>query len=131
MNDDHDKEMLDENTSNFQGQKSLTYEFSTLDETVKEEEGVKSSLCNLKLRNLNRLIFGQININSIRNKFELLFSLVSNNIDVLLISETKIDNTFPVSQFCVPGYSVPFRLDRQKTEEVLCYMLRNIYLVEC
>ena len=102
-----------------------------LDETVKEEEGVKSSLCNLKLRNLNRLIFGQININSVRNKFELLFSLISNNIDVLLISETKIDNTFPVSQFCVPGYSVPFRLDRQKTEEVLCYMLRNIYLVEC
>ena len=102
-----------------------------LDETVKEEEGVKSSLCNLKLRNLNRLIFCQININSIRNKFELLFYLVSNNIDVLLISETKIDNTFPVSQFCVPGYSVPFRLDRQKTEEVLCYMLRNIYLVEC
>ena len=112
MNDEHDKEMLDENTSNSQGQKSLTYEFSTLDETVKEEEGVKSSLCNLKLRNLNRLIFGQININSIRNTFELLFSLVSNNIDVLLISETKIDNTFPVSQFCVPGYSVPFRLDR-------------------
>ena len=86
---EHDKEILDENTSNFLSQKSLRYEFSTLDETVKEEEGVKSSLCNLKLRNLNRLIFGQININSIRNTFELLFSLVSNNIDVLLISETK------------------------------------------
>ena len=28
-----------------------------------------------------------------------------------LISETKVDNTFPVSQFCVPGYSVQFRLD--------------------
>ena len=38
--------------------------------------------------------------------------MVSNNIDVLLISGTKIDNTFPVSQFCVPGYSVPFRLQR-------------------
>ena len=63
MNDVHDKEMLDENTSNFFSQKSPTYEFSTLDETVKEEEGVKSSL------NLNRLIFGQININSIRNTF--------------------------------------------------------------
>ena len=112
MNDVHDKEMLDENTSNFLSQKSPTYEFSTLDETVKEEETVKSSLCNLKLRNLNRLIFGQININCIRNKFELLFSLVSNNIDVLLISETKIDNTFPVSQFYVPRYSVQYRLDR-------------------
>ena len=74
MNDDHDKEMLDENTSNSQGQKSLTYEFSTLDETVKEEEGAKSSLCNLKLRNMNRLIRGQINIDSIRNRSEL-FSL--------------------------------------------------------
>ena len=28
-----------------------------------------------------------------------------------LISETKVDNTFPVSQSCVPAYSVPLRLD--------------------
>ena len=108
MNDEHDKEMLYENTRK---QKSLNYEFSALDETVKEGGGIKSSLCDLKLRNLNCLIFGQININSIRNKFELLYCLVSNNIDVLLIPETKIDNTFSVSQFCLPGYLVPFRLD--------------------
>ena len=131
MNDDHDKEILDENTNNFQGQIIPTYEFSTLDKVATEEEDVESSLCSLKLKNVNRLIFGQININSIRNKFELLFALVSNNIDVLLISETRIDYTFPVSQFCEPGYSVPFRLEAQETEEVLCYMLRNIYLVEC
>ena len=61
---------------------------------------------------MNRLIFGQININSIRSRFEPLFSLVSKKVDVLLIFETKIDNTFPVSQYCVPGYSIPFRLDR-------------------
>ena len=60
---------------------------------------------------MNRLIFVQININSVRNKFGLLFSLVSNNIDVLLISKIKIDDTFLVSRFCVAGYSVPFRLD--------------------
>ena len=118
--------MLDENTSNFQSQKSLTYEFLTLDETVKEED-VKSSLCNLKLRNLNRLIFGQINIDSIRKNFELLLSLVSNNIDVLLISETKSDNTFPVSQFCVPGYSVPFRFDRTGNGgDIMLYVKEHI-----
>ena len=89
-----------------------TYEFSTIDKVATEEEDVKSSLGSLKLSNVNRLILDGININSIRNKFELLFSLVLNNIDVLLISETKIDNTFPVSQFCVPGYSVPLRFDR-------------------
>ena len=131
MNDEHGKEILDENTSNFQGQKSLTYEFSTLDETVKEEVDVNLSLCNLKLRNLNRLIFGEININSIRNKLELLFSLVSNNIDVLLISETKIDNTFPVSQFCVPGYLVPFKLDPTRNGGGIMLYVKEHILVEC
>ena len=114
INDDHDKEILDENPYNFQGQKSISYEFSTLDKVATEEEDVKSSLCSLKLRNVNRLIFSQININSIRNNFKQLFSLVSNNLDVLLISETKNDNTFPVSYFCVLGYSVPFRLERTR-----------------
>ena len=81
---------------------------------------------------MNRLIFVQINVNSIRNEFKLLFSFVSSNIDLLLISETKIDNTFPVSQFCVPGYSVPFRLHCTGNgegimlyfkEHILCRML--------
>ena len=44
MNDDLGKEMLDENTSNLQGQKSLTYAFSILDKVIIEEEDVKSSL---------------------------------------------------------------------------------------
>ena len=76
MNDDYDKEISSENTSNFQDQKTLTYGFSTLDKVATEEEAVKSSLGSLKLRNVNRLIFGLISINSIRNRFELLFSFV-------------------------------------------------------
>lgn len=76
--------MLDENTRNFQSQKNLTYEFSILDKIKIEEEDVKSSLGSLKLRNVIRLDFSQIDINSIRNKFELLFPFISNNIDVLL-----------------------------------------------
>ena len=132
MNDDHGKEMLDENTNSCQGLNSLTYEFSTLDKVATGEKSIKSSLCSLKLRNANCFILSKIYINSITNKFDLLFSLVSNNIDVLLISETKIDNTFPVSQFCVPGYSVPFRLARTGngggimlyvTEHIPCRML--------
>ena len=127
INDDHEKEMINKNTSNFQGQKTLTYEFSSLDQVTTEEEDVKSSLRSLKLRNVNRLIFGQINISSIRNKFELLFSLVSNNTDVLLISKAKIDNVFPVSRFCVPGYSVPFRLDRTRNGRgIILYVQKHI-----
>ena len=29
-----------------------------------------------------------------------------------MVSETKLDNSFPVSQFLIDGYSPPFRLDR-------------------
>ena len=68
MNDDHDKEMLDEKHQQISGSKSLTYEFSTLDKAATEEEDVKSNLGSLKLRNMNSLIFGQIDINSIRNE---------------------------------------------------------------
>ena len=35
---------------------------------------------------------------------------------MLLISETKIHNTFPVSQFYVPGDSLIFKLDRTGNE---------------
>ena len=121
--------MLDENTTNVQGQKTLTYEFSTLDKVATEEEDVRSILGSLKLRKMNRLIFVQINVNFIRNEFELLFSLVSSNIDLLLISETKIDNTFPVSQFCIPGYSVPLKLD--STGNGGCIMLHVKEHIPC
>ena len=33
------------------------------------------------------------------------------NVDILMVSETKLDNSFPVSQFLIDGYTPPFRLD--------------------
>ena len=35
-----------------------------------------------------------------------------NEIDILIILETKIVSSFPISQFTMTGYSIPFRLDR-------------------
>ena len=40
-------------------------------------------------------VIGHININSIRNKFEMLFTMVKDNIDILMVSETKLDSSFP------------------------------------
>ena len=37
---------------------------------------------------------------------------IKENIDILMISETKIDDTFPEIQFCFPRFSKPFRLDK-------------------
>ena len=52
-------------------------------------------LKNLKLKNTNRLIAGQLNINSVVGKFGHLKVLLVNNIDILELTETKIDSSFP------------------------------------
>ena len=63
---------------------------------------------------MNRVIIGHLNINSIRNKFNQLKEVLKDRIDILMISETKVDSTFPESQFIMPGYSKPYRLDRTR-----------------
>ena len=47
-----------------------------------------------------------------RNKFESLSTQVKGNIDVLMVSETKVDDSFPVGNFVIDGFSTPYRLDR-------------------
>ena len=71
-----------------------------------------SNLHQVRINNPSRIIFGQINMNSIRNKSEQLIYIVKSEIDILMVSETKIDDTFPKSQFLIQGYSTPFRKDR-------------------
>ena len=55
--------------------------------------------------NKNHIIIGHLNINSVRNKFEELVNLTSGNIDIICISETKLDSSFPVSQFTMDAKS--------------------------
>ena len=59
-----------------------------------------------------RLIISHLNANSSWNKFEFLVLLVKDNIDILMMSETKLDSSFPHAQFSMEGYSKPYRLDR-------------------
>ena len=58
---------------------------------------VKFGLQEMKRNSPDRLILGHVNINSIRNKFDALTYIIGNNIDIILISETKIDDTFPTA----------------------------------
>ena len=57
-------------------------------------------------------IIGHLNINSIRNKFEMLSMSVVQYFDILMLSEAKLDSTFPSIQFLInDGFSVPYRYD--------------------
>ena len=45
--------------------------------------------------NFHRLVLAHININSIRNEFDNLVQQITNNVDIHMISETKLHNNFP------------------------------------
>ena len=61
---------------------------------------------------MNKIVAGHLNINSIRNQFNFVANQVQGNIDILTISETRLDESFPPGQFLLDGYSVPFRSHR-------------------
>ena len=63
---------------------------------------------------MKNIIIGHLNINSLRNKFHDLAELMKGNLDILVVTETKLDHTFPEKQFLIPGYKKPFRADRNK-----------------
>ena len=69
------------------------------------------ALNEMRKKNPNRIIITHLNINSIRNKFEILKEVVG-KIDILLISETKLDDTFPLNQFILKRFTPPYRLGR-------------------
>ena len=55
-----------------------------------------------------------LNINPLASKFDQLKLIIGNNIDILIITETKTDSSFLNSQFMIEGFSMPFRLDRTR-----------------
>ena len=50
---------------------------------------------------------GYLNINLIRNKFDGLKFVIDNKIDIFLISEAKLDDSFPTVQFLFEGFGTP------------------------
>ena len=52
---------------------------------------------NIRLNNPKKNIIYTLNINSLRNKYDLLRLIVQNRVDISMISESKLDNSFPVA----------------------------------
>ena len=67
---------------------------------------------NLVLRKLRNSLKVYLNINSIRNEFEMLQLLLADYIDFMMIFESKLYDTFPSSQFQIHGFRISHRLDR-------------------
>ena len=66
----------------------------------------------VRTKNAERVIIGNLNITSLPSKFEQLKAL--KYVDVLVLTKTKLDNSFPKTEFLVDGFSEPYRYDRNR-----------------
>ena len=72
-------------------EKSCSYNESlAFDDPLEKDTQVFDILNNLRLKNVNKLIVGNLNVNSIANKINDLRILVPSKIDILVITETKL-----------------------------------------
>ena len=85
-----------------------------------------STIKNLRLSNVNRVVIDNLNINSLPNKFNQLKELVLKYVDILVLTETKLDDSFPNSQFLVDGFSEPFRIDRNRSGGGVMIYVRDV-----
>ena len=82
-----------------------------------EDEDIISDNVQLELlakRHSKDRLLAHLNMNSVQNKFEELSAIIKTlRAHILFISETKIDASYPNTQFSIPGYSL-YRNDRKK-----------------
>ena len=87
----------------------------------------KSRLKEVKAQSSDKPILGHLNISSIPNKFEVVNFIIDYNIDIVLISETKVDDSFPAAQFLIKGFSAPYRFVRNsKGGRLFFYVCEDI-----
>ena len=88
-------------------------------------------------KNFEKIIIGQLNINFLQNKFDLLTYQNKNNIDILMITETKLDESFAIGQFSIMALVVLSVLIVIEMVMVFCYTLVkytieiNLYKERC
>ena len=78
-------------------------------------------------KHLKKLIIAHLNINSLRNKFEFLVDQIKKKVDRLMVSETKLNESFPQGQFKISGLVDHLDMIVITKEVVLCYLFAKIF----
>ena len=57
--------------------------------------------------------------------------MVTGNIDILVITERKLDSSFPNAQFIIDGFSEPYMMDRDRHGGGVLILFIEINLRKC
>ena len=79
------------------------------------------------IKHINKLIITHSNIYSLIYKFESLAEVIRGKVDTLLVSETKIDESFPLGQFESNRFNPTFKLNRNSNGGgIMLFVLKDI-----
>ena len=119
------------NTSNLQNSEITISLIQTPDKDNSPivEESDFDKIKRLKLENPKNVSIAYLNCNFAitknMHKQKVLFDLINNNIDIVALAETKLDESFNIGELVSSGYRVPFRLDVTNTSGGLLVYIRE------
>ena len=88
--------------------------FSCIDEkTQNKSENAVNILKGIRKKYMDNVLLGHLNINALANKFDALKLIIGGFLDILVLVETKLNNSFTYLQFKIEGYKA-YRLDRNE-----------------
>ena len=82
----------------------------------------------MRKSNSKKIIIAHLNINSIKNKFDFLADIVKANVDILMISESQIDD-FPDGQFLKERFGKSFHLNRNRNGGGIMFFFEAIEIL--
>ena len=85
-----------------------------------EFNDAKIGLKVMKENSPNIIVVRHLNINFLRNKSEVFQFTINRNLDIILLSEAKLDDSFPSAQLMLKNFGIPYRLDRNSETVTSC-----------
>ena len=92
----------------------------------KKEKEIFNTLRDLRSKHPKNVFLGHLNVNSLRIKFESLNELIKDTFDIFLVTESKLDSSFPDSQFSIPGCRIVRKDQNRNGGGILFYINEGI-----
>ncbi|CAG2185031.1 unnamed protein product [Mytilus edulis] len=91
------------------------------------EQNIFDELKGVRIKHPNNFHYAYLNINSFRNKFSSIKDLLNDNlVDMIIVAETKLDDTFKKGEFFIDNYDL-WRADRTaKGGGILVYIRSDL-----
>ena len=79
---------------------------------ISNDQEVTQVLNEIRIKNVNRVIIGHLNVNFFAAKIDVIITIMPGNVDIMVFSETKLDDSYPMAQLFIEGFGKPLRFDR-------------------